>query len=452
MSLELRPHSKKFYARMTINGKRHAVALDIEYEGVPPAGLRMRLQGDADFERSRAKAEAKERVLLEKMKEPETKARVIERVHKVLTGETICRLRIGELLEVAKRTQRKRKWSPAYEKQVTSLFDCFLSFLKQFYKQVDYADSVTPSIANDFLSRYEAERNCTGKSMENIRMALRGLYSVAEKQQLVSVNPFRSIQCAESISVNHEPFSLSQLERVIAECKRDETLSSIVIVGASTGMRLKDCALLQWTSVSLESNEVRVRTFKTRTFVKISILPLLREILLKAKESTFAVGGFVFPDAANQYRKDRSSFSRFFAQALLRAGFSDEYGLPESLRAPRDGSRGRAACRFGFSSLKTTFVTMALSNGVSMSQIQQICGNEIPDIVLMHYFRPDSDSVRASMMRAMPRVLGGECRSDGSLGVIARLQDCLSQMQGTDLEVLRAQITRVLQDWAGRQG
>jgi hypothetical protein len=73
MSLELRKGSRTFFARIVVDGKRVLLPLEVKYEGEPPPGLRIRLQGDAVFERSRGVALEAERQLKERLSEPSDK-------------------------------------------------------------------------------------------------------------------------------------------------------------------------------------------------------------------------------------------------------------------------------------------------------------------------------------------------------------------------------------------
>ena len=65
MSLELRPNSKSFYARIQINGERKLYTLKTQYKGTPPPGLSMKLKGDELFELSKEVARNEEQELKE---------------------------------------------------------------------------------------------------------------------------------------------------------------------------------------------------------------------------------------------------------------------------------------------------------------------------------------------------------------------------------------------------
>ncbi|MDK2963608.1 MAG: hypothetical protein PWQ29_1002 [Verrucomicrobiota bacterium] len=63
----------------------------------------------------------------------------------------------------------------------------------------------------------------------------------------------------------------------------------------------------------------------------------------------------------------------------------------------------------GFHSLRTTWITMALTAGVPMELVRRVTGHSTVEVVLKHYFRPGREAFRASLGKALPKLLtGGE--------------------------------------------
>jgi hypothetical protein len=80
-----------------------------------------------------------------------------------------------------------------------------------------------------------------------------------------------------------------------------------------------------------------------------------------------------------------------------------------------------------FHSLRTTWITMALSAGVPMELVRRVTGHSTVEVVLKHYFRPGREAFRTALETAMPHMLTGgtEERLDLSkevleLGKVAR--------------------------------
>ncbi|VGO14643.1 hypothetical protein PDESU_03208 [Pontiella desulfatans] len=59
----------------------------------------------------------------------------------------------------------------------------------------------------------------------------------------------------------------------------------------------------------------------------------------------------------------------------------------------------------GFHSLRTTWITMALSAGVPMELVRRVTGHSTVEVVLKYYFRPDREAFRNALESSMPGLL-----------------------------------------------
>lgn len=151
MSLELRKGTRKFYARITVKGKRELFALETRYEGEPPPRLRIKLKGDAAFEKSRLDAVLEERELKVRLQKPANKVATLERIHHVQTGEKIEALPLTDLLPILKKKVRKRKLSDKHLHGVSLAANRFIEYLSEQTPRVEHADSVNREMAEGFL-------------------------------------------------------------------------------------------------------------------------------------------------------------------------------------------------------------------------------------------------------------------------------------------------------------
>jgi integrase len=70
----------------------------------------------------------------------------------------------------------------------------------------------------------------------------------------------------------------------------------------------------------------------------------------------------------------------------------------------------RAASTRDFHSLRTTFVTLAISSGISTDKLRALTGHATVDIVLRHYFKPKGTDFADELTRSMPSVLTATSR------------------------------------------
>jgi hypothetical protein len=160
-----------------------------------------------------------------------------------------------------------------------------------------------------------------------------------------------------------------------------------------------------------------VKTSKTGETAEIPILPLLRESLQLAGVSRGSVpvtdaeeiagykhaalknidlSEYVWPEAAQMFLTNRYGISHRTAKAIKDAGITDTL-------AKTSGKRNASVK--DFHSLRTTWITLALSAGVPMELVRRVTGHTTTDVVLKNYFRPGREDFRKAIEGAMPKML-----------------------------------------------
>lgn len=446
MSLELRPTSKRFYSRLVVNGKRRFFPLTTIYEGIPPPGLRMSKKGDAAFEQSKMRAIEEERRLRDEVSQSESEVKLRKRVYETMTEKPFQTVKVSELFKISLGFTRRRKWSDRYADQVQARHQQLLEFLKEAFPRTEYAHQVTRRMAEAFLNRYQEETNCSSKTLNDIKAMLQGLWTVAEKLELLQGNPFQSIAKRHHLTVTKEVFTNDQVERIVTESRKDPELHAVIVMALSTGMRLVDCCCLEWASVKLDRRMISVPAQKkTMKPAEIPLFGLLEELIVKAKEEA-ADSRYVLPRARTLYMRDNQYFTRAFSSLLLRVGFTDDDNPATALRVSSAGDGCRRRPLRSFHGLRSTWMTMALNGGVSLEDVKKICGNVDAETILKHYFTSDGDRVRAKLKMTMPAVLGGEEKSgEGVAAVADELIDLLDQMNGHNWRLVSQQLLERIQ-------
>jgi integrase len=85
----------------------------------------------------------------------------------------------------------------------------------------------------------------------------------------------------------------------------------------------------------------------------------------------------------------------------LTARLKNDDGL---LSAEREGGKRSASIR-GLTSLRVTWVTVALSGGVPVELVTKVTGHRTVEIVLKHYFQPGREDFRRALQTMMPKLL-----------------------------------------------
>jgi integrase len=91
----------------------------------------------------------------------------------------------------------------------------------------------------------------------------------------------------------------------------------------------------------------------------------------------------------------------------------------------------RAASKYDFHALRTSFVTLAINGGISIDKLRALTGHKTVDIVLKHYFKPKGTDVADDLEKALPNILtkaGARAREPGE-----RTPDAAPETQNSEL-------------------
>jgi hypothetical protein len=108
--------------------------------------------------------------------------------------------------------------------------------------------------------------------------------------------------------------------------------------------------------------------------------------------------GYVWPEQAKLYRRHNSLVS-----AKLGPLFAKAVGK-KAVHKEREHGRHNASV-IDFHSLRTTWITEALSRGLPIETVKRISGHKTVEVVTKHYFHPSKDQVRNALEVALPPVL-----------------------------------------------
>jgi integrase len=383
--------SKWWYGRFEVNGKETCVNLDVEIKGTVPKNLRE--QGDTAFECSRTLASAKLKALIAEAHSRKTAAHHLQELYEIKSGEEMAQIPLTELEEQwellpAKRKRAKQKLSiqKAHIKQ-------FREFIQGAYPQAKMMSQITRKMALAWMR--DLDDKGQSSATYNVKLSLlRGLFEKIGPQAGVLANPFAGIPYHETSTVHRQPFTQDELNAILKHC--DDLMRPVVLTAMCTAMRRGDCCLLKWESVDLEHGFIAVKTSKTGEIAEIPLFPLLRAELERLPRNS----DYVFPEAATMYQENHHGLSWRFQKALKDAGI-------KNTQVKRDDASQKASVK-DFHSLRTTWITMALSAGVPMELVRRVTGHSTVDVVLKHYFRPGRETFRTALETAMPRMLTGK--------------------------------------------
>jgi integrase len=421
MSVERRKTSGFWYSVVQIRGKRLVRRLDAPVRGEP---------GSREFEASRTAAQAEERAL--KAQVSAGGAAYHRRVADALEAEAAAqagqfgKTPFADSDGVWKAWLRRKGVSDAWAGISLARLRKFAAWAIRH--GAANVEDVTEAQAAAYLRELHKGKAMPG-TFNSTRTLLSSLYGPHGVSQRAGWNPFAGVarKPNQGRAVHRIPYSRAELEKLIAAC--DRSIVGPVTAAACTGLRCADACLLEWAKVDLAGGFLRdMRIRKTGAVLDIPILPMLRREIEKAKGTRGgsrggktegrgaggegegvkrisnvqcpisnvqrkARGRYVWPGAARMALGTSDGLNWRMRKALKRAGL-------ERL-AERNGSGIRRANVRGWHSLKTTFITEALNNGMPMEILRKIVGNSTLEVVREHYYQPDKARLAEEMRRAM---------------------------------------------------
>ncbi len=281
-----------------------------------------------------------------------------------------------------------------------------LTWLKDNYKEIDTLAKITDEIAVEY-SDWLLDTGLANKTYNETLNALAKVLDTFKSKSELKNNPFRNevLPRRDKNSVSRKEFSedetLTILEsfKSLQHIKDINELEVLFHIGTWSGMRLKDTCLLKWEDIDLTSNNIYVIPYKTKkhgTRVIIPIHPLLKEMLLKAKQ--WRINDFVLPNLVERYNKRRTNISKAVKLVL-------EFNDFDTMQDKTGTNRIYSACLYGFHSLRYTFVSSCAKAGIPATLVQDIVGHKNPAMTKF-YTRFDNNYRQQEIKKLSFNILG----------------------------------------------
>lgn len=183
---------------------------------------------------------------------------------------------------------------------------------------------------------------------------LASAFETAVRWSYLTLNPFRKVQKPKTKEMQPLYFTLKEFQAFLSVIE-DEQDKNISLVGIYTGMRLGEILNLQWSDVDFGGKVVHVRnsvafTTKNRKNRTIPISDQLNEVLGKMKEH--ASSELVFHDKGKHLIDEK--VSKLFKKIIRKARLND---------------------KLHFHSLRHTFASWLVQDGVSLYEVQKLLGH-----------------------------------------------------------------------------
>lgn len=220
-------------------------------------------------------------------------------------------------------------------------------------------------------------------AVENQRKAITSLFKFLVEENLWSEDPTAGIKHIRVVTAQRQPPSPEDVERVLeVGCARSvdsDKIRMVIILLATTGLRITECMSLRRDGIDLEAKELRIvgKGNKPRT------VPLLRETA----------------EMLRAYTEKYPSDSPFVFPGETKTGFAEIYNIQKTLK--------RACIRAGIKpftphGLRHFYATEMLKNGAKLEVVSRILGHSSVGITGDVYRHVKTEEIHEAAERHAP--------------------------------------------------
>lgn len=249
-------------------------------------------------------------------------------------------------------------------------------------------EAVTRADAIAYRDRL-AKEGLAARTVNQTTKLLRGIYAEAVEQGHLGRNPFAGVDSLrdDGEGVSRIPFTTADVAALIDAAEGD--WRGMVMLAATTGLRLMDVARMQWRNLDLDAGLIRVKTAKTGATLTLPIHPTFGDWLAQQPRGIGVAP--VFPTLASKGGAGKSGLSMTFKRLMGRAEVSAGVARPA-----KENSRGRTTSQKSFHSLRHFAATQLASNGVRADIARAITGHADAE-THANYVTADLDAMRGAV-------------------------------------------------------
>jgi len=258
------------------------------------------------------------------------------------------------------------------------------------------ADSPLTSLIPGDIIAYRDKLREGGRAVSTVNITVKkiisGPFREAYLQGHILVNPVAGVKNLKDKGKKprsiKEPFTREEVVQLLGEVEGE--WRGLILLGATTGLRLGDAASLKWGDI--KKGFIKLTTQKTGKDVE---LPIHADLAAFLRDRTRGIGlAPVFPELSKRKQSGRSGLSRQFR------AFMDKAGV-RSKEVAAHGEAGRTRFSKGFHSLRHTFISSLANAGVSADVRQKLSAHS-DESVHLDYTHLEKETFRKAVEK-IPR-------------------------------------------------
>jgi len=277
-------------------------------------------------------------------------------------------------------------------------FRAFVDWIKEKYPEAVQLRQVSASVAEEYMGTLNHGRFSPNTYNKHLNLLTLVFRVVKDKAKLES-NPWEGIQRKRLATHSRRELTIDELRKVCQSATGD--LRILLAEGIYTGLRLGDCATLQWGEVDLTRAIItRIPNKTARRKPKpviVPIHPVLLAMLAEIPEDKR--GEFVLPEIAATYEK-RIDLVTDLIQNHFKA-----CGIKIYKRGTGTKDK-RAVIEVGFHSLRHSFVSLCRASNAPLAVVESIVGHSNP--AMTRHYTHVGEVAAGKAVALLPFLIGDE--------------------------------------------
>lgn len=310
----------------------------------------------------------------------------------------------------------------------------FVSWLETYHPNIIKFSDIDTSVVNQYFNYIDEVLQ--GAAYNYRRNSLNLIFHIVFPEE---INPFSSIKKIPTVKSIKKAMPEELFWKVIDAFKdtrfyiayRDE-FEVLFYIGAFSGMRLKDCCLLQWDKIDFNNNSIFCIPEKTKysssRLVEFPLIDDLKEKLITAM--SWRKNEYVLPELSRMYQREES-FASKKTKWIFDWVLCEEDKLKNSTSSLNNIP---TQYDYSFHSLRHAFASFCYMNGIPKDKVKEVLGHtsEIVTSIYTHTNRADMAKIAA----ALPSRYGHQNTAEEKLKEIKELITAKDKLTQTDKKIL----------------
>lgn len=314
-------------------------------------------------------------------------------------------LKLADVFIAFKRNPNRPQSGAATLAHYEGEIERFIDWMAAHYPDATEMREVSRAVAVAFLEDLGAKvsPNTYNKYVALFRLVWRTLGDEAR----CTVNPWDGVRRKVLPKTNgRRALTVDELSKVTADLTGEMRL--LFALGIYTGLRLGDCALMDWGKIDIVRRVIITtprKTARTGKVVEIPLHPVLAGMLAEIPEQNRK--GYLLPETAETYQRDDSAVTKRIRAVFEGAGIATTKEV---------AGYSQAVAEVGFHSLRHSFVSLMGNAGAPLALVQSIVGHANP-MMTAHYFHARTDAL-ADAVGNLPALMGETVDADATQATV----------------------------------